>query len=178
MPGVSSACQPIFARYYKRLINYSSDDPNLIPIIDKGYQIEDSVYSRNTKVVTFWCEDSIIAECERLGLDTTIIEEQDEISIEDHLSVQAMIQEEFADNAVSYTVNFDPKHVLPQDIENALRNYLPRLKGTTMMPICNSGRPQMPIQKISKEEFDAVREKGLGKVGDIEKECTSGCPIK
>ncbi|HWY36209.1 MAG TPA: hypothetical protein VNX68_16305, partial [Nitrosopumilaceae archaeon] len=151
---------------------------NLSKLVDKGYKIEDSLYSPNAKVVTFYCKDPLVAECEKRGLDLGLIEEQSDISVSDHLAVQAMLQDEYADNGISYTINFDPKKIGIKDIETALKVHLPHLKGTTLMPEGDS-RPQSPLQRITKEQFEEQDKLGFGSVGDSEKECANGaCPIK
>lgn len=178
LPGTTSGCQPIFARYYKRLVNYSSDDSNLPELAAKGYPIEDSLYTPKTKVVTFFCKDPLVAECEKRGIDLALIEDQHEIEVSDHLAVQAMLQDEYADNSISYTINFRDHDVKVEDIELALKVHLPHLKGTTLMPE-NDSRPQTPFQRISHAQFEDAERKGIGKVSDKEMECLNGvCPVK
>lgn len=178
LPGTTSGCQPIFARHYKRLVNYASNDSNLIDLAAKGYPMEDSVYTPSTKVVTFFCKDPLVAECEKRGIDLTLIEDQQEISISDHLAVQAMLQDEYADNSISYTINFRDTVVTIDDVINAIKVHLPHLKGTTLMPE-NESRPQTPFQRISVDAFADAEKRGIGKVSDSERECLNGvCPVK
>lgn len=178
LPGVSSGCQPIFAKYFKRRVRYSSNDDQLGLLSKLGYSIEDSANEPNTKIVTFFCKDPIIAECEKKGIDVSVVEEQGEISLSDHLAVQAMLQENYADNAISYTINFNPKKVKSVDIEKVLKIHLPHLKGTTLLPESNA-YPQMPLERISKEEYEEAQSKGLAMISDSERECQNGaCPIR
>lgn len=178
MPGVTSGCQPIFARYYLRRVRFSNTDSNLKELAEKGYPIELSVNEPNTKIVNFFCKDPLVASCEARGVDTGLVEEQSEISLSDHLAVQSMIQKEFADNAISYTINFDPKKISVEEIVEILKVHLPHLKGTTLMPEGDS-RPQMPFQRITQAEFEDAEKRGIGKVSDKEMECLNGvCPIK
>jgi hypothetical protein len=94
------------------------------------------------------------------------------------MDVQKMLQQEYADNAISYTINFNPAQIKAMDIEKILKIHLPHLKGTTLMPEGDS-RPQMPLQRITREEFEAAQAKGLAMVSDAERECVNGvCPIK
>lgn len=177
LPGTTSGCQPIFARYFKRRVIYSDNDPNLKALEGRGYSIEKS-YSPNSKVVTFYCKDPIVNATEKRALDTGLIEEQQEISISDHLSVQRMLQDEYADNSISYTINFLADKVSVDEVERAVKIHLPHLKGTTLMPEGDS-RPQAPFQRITKEEYEAMELKGLAMVSDFERECLNGaCPIK
>lgn len=176
LPGTTSGCQPIYAKFFKRRVNYASNDPNLKDLEAKGFPIEDSVYTKNTKVVTFFCKDPLVAACERRGVPVSAIEEQSEISVSDHLAVQAMLQDEYADNAISYTINFSNSSI--DEIEQALRIHLPRLKGTTLMPE-GEARPQTPLERIEESEFKEALAKGLAMVSDAERACLNGaCPIK
>lgn len=178
MPGTTSGCQPVFAKYYLRRVNYASNDMNLKALEKKGFPMEDSVYTPNTKVVTFCCKDPLVDGCEKRGLDVNLVEEQSEISISDHMAVQSMLQNEFADNAISYTINFDEKKVTVDEVATTLRTHLPHLKGTTLMPEGES-RPQQPFTRINHEQFESWEQKGLAKVSDAERGCTNGsCPIK
>ncbi len=178
LPGATSGCQPIFARYFIRRVRYSSNDDNLVGLAQKGYHIEDSVNEPNTKIVSYFCKDPIVDACEKRGIDPSVVEEQAEISLSDHMDVQKMLQQEFSDNAISYTINFNPAQVRAGDIEKILKIHLPHLKGTTLMPEGDS-RPQMPLQRITKEEFEVAQKAGLAMVSDAERECASGaCPIK
>lgn len=178
LPGATSGCQPIFARYFIRRVRYSSNDDNLAGLAAKGYHIEDSVNEPNTKIVSYYCKDPIVDSCEKRGVDPSVIEEQAEISLSDHMDVQKMLQQEYADNAISYTINFNPAQVRAGDIEKILKIHLPHLKGTTLMPEGNS-RPQMPLERITKEQFEEAQSKGLAMVSDAERECQNGvCPIK
>lgn len=172
LSGDASGCQPIFARYFRRRVRYSENDENLKEEMAKGYPVEDSLNEPSTKIVSYFCKDPLVAECERRGIDPSVVEEQSEISLSDHLAVQSMIQERYADNAVSYTINFDPKKVTVEEIERVLRIHLPHLKGTTLMP--EESRPQMPLEKITAEEYEAMAKKGLAMVSDAENGCKEG----
>jgi ribonucleoside-triphosphate reductase len=88
-----------------------------------------------------------------------------------------MLQKEYADNAISYTINVNPRKVKVKDIEAALRVHLPHLKGTTLMP--EASREQMPLERITKEEYEKAVLRGQAMVSDAERECQNGaCPIK
>ncbi len=177
LPGVTSGCQPIFARYFRRRIRYAENDQNLAGLIAKQHPIEESENEPQTKIVSFFCKDPLVAECERKEIELGIVEEQQEISLSDHLAVQSMLQQEFADNCISYTINFDPKKILVDEIERVLTMHLPHLKGTTLMP--EATREQMPFERITREEYEEMAARGLAMVRDADRECKDGsCPIK
>lgn len=172
LPGVTSGCQPIFARYFKRRVRYAENDDNLKGLVEKGYELEPSKNEPNTVIVTFHCKDPLVERVERRGGDVSVIEEQSEISLSDHLAVQSMLQKEYADNAISYTINVDPKNTKAKDVEQVLRMHLPHLKGTTLMP--ELSRDQMPLERITKEDYDEASLSGLASVSDAQRECLNG----
>ena len=74
----------------------------------KGYTMEDDSYdaSGNTVVVVFPTMEKLVAEVEALGYDAAeIVQSQDELTLDQLLSVQSLYQELWADNAVSFTAN-------------------------------------------------------------------------
>lgn len=178
LPGETEGIQSVIAKYFIRRVNFSTLDPiqaaALAEYTKKGYTIEDSAYTPNTKVVSFYVKDPIIDKVIAAGYNEEIVEVASEIDLEDMLAVQAMIQEEFADNAISFTINFDKDKKRVGDLIRALKIFGPRLKGTTMMPTI-SNRPQMPYEAITKEQYLAAK---ITEVGQVEADCINGCPVK
>ncbi len=174
LSGTSEGIHPIFARYFYRRIRYGSNDPKLQGLFALGYGVEDDIYTEDTKVVTFPVKDILVEEVTKLGLNETLVEDACEISLEDMMQVQGMVQECYADNSIAFTMNFKPGSYTFDSFRKAILNHGPSLKGTTAMP--DMSRPQMPYERISREEFEAT---GVGKVGQGEMECATGaCPIK
>lgn len=200
LAGDSASAQTIYAPYFWRLVRFSANDPELQKHIDAGRRVEDDLYSANTKVVYFCVQDPLVEEVTHLGFDEEIIEGANEVGLADSLAVQAMLQECYADNAISFTINVEPDakqkeffdaqvsdNVSPLDlkvgepmestIEEAKKtiiHYLPHLKGTTIM--VDGSRPQAPLQRITKEEFE---QSTIVEIGQGELDCGPvGCPIK
>lgn len=201
LPGAPASGQTIYAPWMVRRVRYSADDPQVQEYIEQGYEVEDCIYSPNTKVVKFYVEDPLVQELRDLGIDPEIVEGANDVSLADMLAVQSMLQECYADNAVSFTVNIEPDEQQVMNLEQQVYNgvnaydlrigpahestvdaaaktiihYLPHLKGTTIM--VDGSRPQSPLERISKEEFDlaeSVKEFGQGELA-----CSvNGCPIK
>jgi ribonucleotide reductase alpha subunit len=144
--------------------------------MEKGYHIEPCIYTANTLVVSFICKDLLVEEVEALGLNAdTLVEGANEVSLADHLAVQAMVQEDFADNAVSFTVNVEPGQYTVDQAMETIIHYLPRVKGTTIM--VDSSRPQSPYERLTKEEFEELAH--LATVTQGEMDCNTGaCPVK
>jgi ribonucleotide reductase alpha subunit len=131
--------------------------------------------SGNTMVVAFPTKEKLVAEVEELGYDPKIVESADEISLWDMLAFQAMYQAEWADNAVSFTVNFPEGQYSTDEAADIIKAWLPDLKGTTLMP--DGTRAQAPYERITEEEFDTYE---LTSVEDgTDEDCTTGaCPVR
>jgi ribonucleoside-triphosphate reductase len=86
-----------------------------------------------------------------------------------------MLQTNYADNAISYTINMLPE-MMPseEEMEEQLIEALPFIKGTTLFP--EKSRKNSPFQSITKEEFDAYQ--GQKEIMQVEDECKGACPIK
>jgi ribonucleoside-triphosphate reductase len=175
LPGVSSGLQPLFARHFKRLVRYSDTDPELEGIRAKGYKVYQDPDALNTWIVEYWCEDPLVTKVRASGYNPEdVVEGQDEIDFTDYLEVQAMVQDIYADNAISFTINI-PETKMPNESEmvTSLSKVLYRLKGTTVFP--DKSRKNAPYQRISKEEFDSYT--GPRELSQAEDECKHGCPI-
>lgn len=206
LAGRSEGIHPILFKYYINRVRFSTVDPGQILQLEEfereGYDIEDDMYTPNTKVVSFIAKNSLLDEVDALGYDADyLVEAAADIPLADMLAVQAMYQEYYADNAVSFTVNVKPhesqvQHIQdqteagvpvweiqmiapPEEIINeslkTLIHYLPYLKGTTLM--VDGSRPQSPYEALTKEQYEMYN---LVMVGDgIDENCMTGaCPIK
>ncbi|WP_433226925.1 ribonucleoside-triphosphate reductase, adenosylcobalamin-dependent [Microtetraspora malaysiensis] len=180
LPGTTPAIQPIYARHFIRRIRFSTVSATEREMVERyraqGYHVEPDLEAPNTMIVEIPTVDPLVEQVEALGYPAEVVESQDEISLETMLAVQAMVQESYADNAVSFTVNVPVGAYEPDDLVTALTAYLPRLKGTTVMP--DGTRPQAPFERLTREEYEALT--GPKAVGDsIDEECATGaCPIR
>ncbi len=91
------------------------------------------------------------------------------------LAFPAMYQTEYADNAVSFTVNFPEGRYTVETAAKMIESWLPELKGTTLMP--DGTRAQAPYERITEEEFDSYE---LTSVEDgTDEDCATGaCPVR
>jgi ribonucleoside-triphosphate reductase len=107
-----------------------------------------------------------------------ILEDASMVSINDQLGVQDMYQALWADNAVSYTVNFDPHVNNIAVISKALYHHIGSLKGTTLFP--ERGFELPPYSRVGKEKILALRASQAVVAGDgVDESCASGaCPIR
>jgi len=179
MPGRSEGIHPIFSPYFIRRIRFSTVDPHQMAQLEdyelQGFKSEKDLYSENTWVVEFPSKEPLVDELEEMGIDPSILESAYDLSLADQFAVQALYQKFYADNAVSYTVNYDPAEVDLVDLQDSLRGFLPFLKGATVFPVVS--RPQSPYEPITKEEYEAAAAKITS--DGVDEECSSGaCPIK
>lgn len=179
MPGRSEGVHPVYGRYFIRRIRYSMVDPDQARRVEEfrnqGYSIAKDFDTPNTWVVEIPTKEALVEELEDLGINPEILESVDEISLEDMLKVQAMYQEHYADNAVSFTVNIPPDTYSVNDVKKILLPYLSKLKGTTLM--VDESRMLAPYERITKEEYDEMA--GHSVDASYDDECASGaCPVR
>lgn len=183
LAGCTESMEPIKFRYFEQRIRFSKspEDPNVQELRDQGYVIEDAVFEPNTLIAVIPCKNKLLEELEAIhGPEKAewLLEEAAEIPLDDMLAVQQMVQAEYADNAISFTVNRPPDPIqqafieehpdwnwkglelpLPEEsyLDDAMRtikHFLPRLKGTTVM--VDGSRQQAPYTPISKEQYEAA----------------------
>lgn len=180
LAGTSEGMQPIYAKYYLRRVRYADNDPEVGKLIANGIHVEPDIYTANTVVASFPCEDPILT---RVHVD--FVEEQNEIPLEHLLGIQALIQRYYVDNAISLTLNV-PQYSdeesfwkIRDTLNKALRKHLPHIKGTTVFP--EASRPQSPIERITKAEYDAMVhvQVNAGESDQLIEDCVGGsCPIR
>jgi ribonucleotide reductase alpha subunit len=181
LPGVSEGIHPIYARYFERRVRFSKRDPEQRAQIEKfeeqGFLVEEDVYDKSgkTAVVVFPTQDPLVVQVKAMGLPESVVQSADELSVTQMLGVQRLYQKHWADNAVSYTVNIAPYIINASGLADILEEYLPDLKGTTLM--VDASRPQAPYTRITKAEFDSAMAKTIE--DSIDESCAQGaCPVR
>ncbi len=170
LPGVTSGLQPVYAKMFKRRVQYSNHDPELAALIEAGHPVEPSQTAPDTSVVEFICRDTIMDRC-----PAELVEDAEEVSLPTYLATMAMVQSNYADNAISVTCNLPPEGVRPSDLSCNLEYFLPALKGVTIMP--SFSRAQMPYERLSEREYTAALNAPVT-FASVEQECVSGCPVR
>lgn len=186
LPGVSGeGIHPAFARYYIQRIRFSTVDPaqneRLAKYHQDGFTVVPDPRVPNTMIVEIPMKSSLLELLEESGISEDMLETANEISLDDMLGVQDMYQTYWADNAVSFTVNFDPKLHTQETIASALYRRLGALKGTTLFP--ERGYELPPYERIEKATFVALRGSQAGQMtllGDgVDMDCATGaCPVR
>ncbi len=176
LPGTTSSGQAMMAPWFIRLVRFSDMDPRLAEEKAKGYRCFPDEDAKDTTIVEYWCEDPLVAKVRALGFDPDeVLEGQYDIDFETSLKTQAMFQEVYVDNAISFTIGLRPEDMPnEEDMEALLIRYLPHLKGTTVFP--DRSRKNAPIQPLTREEFAAYT--GRKQITMVEQECRGACPAK
>lgn len=181
LPGATEGIHPIYARHFIRRIRFNKTDSDqalqLLRFQLEGFDVETDIYdqSGNTMVVSIPTKELLVEQVEALGYPADIVESADEISLDDMLAFQAMYQKHYSNNAVSFTVNVPEGQYSDWQAGKIISDYLPALKGTTIMP--DGTRPQAPYERITEAEYEAARIKAVE--DSIDEECATGaCPIR
>ncbi|MER6231707.1 ribonucleoside-triphosphate reductase, adenosylcobalamin-dependent [Streptomyces sp. NPDC001616] len=181
LPGVSEGVHPIYARHFLRRVRFSMTDPAQVKTImaaeAAGLLVEECIYDKsgNTYVVAYPTKEKLVAEVEDMGYDPAIVQSADEIDLHSMLAFQAMYQEDYADNAVSFTVNFPEGRYSVEEAADIIEEWLPSLKGTTLMP--DGTREQAPYERLTAEQFAQYEVTSVEDSTD--EDCATGaCPVR
>ncbi|MFK0231243.1 ribonucleoside-triphosphate reductase, adenosylcobalamin-dependent [Streptomyces sp. NPDC090303] len=140
-----------FSDYFLRRVRFSLLEPEEARKVEEyreaGYDVEPCIYAANTSVVTIPTRDPLVSEV----MNPSVIEHAGQLSLEEMLSVQALYQEHWADQAVSYTASVDPEKYTADDVARVLLDFMPRLKGSTVFP--EMSRAQAPYERITREQY-------------------------
>lgn len=184
LPGVGEGIHPDYARYFIRRIRYSTVDEGqrnaLQDFTLKGYSIVPDTDTPNTMIVEIPTKNALVQELEGLDIPAMYLQTVDEINLVDMLEVQAMYQELWADNAVSYTVNIPEGKYEAQEFGYILERFLDVLKGTTIFP--DKSRALAPYERLTLAEYESLR--GSQRATEVlddsyDEACASGaCPVR
>ena len=181
MPGVSEGVHPIFAKWFIRRVRFNKLGDAMEQVYDleaQGYKVEDDLYAPNTAVVAIPTKDILLDKVAKMYGDDVaerLVESADDLTLVDMLRFQALYQELWADNAVSYTANFDPQQYSPEHIMDRILSFGGKLKGGTLFPELTM--PQCPYERIERWEYESNL---AHEVGDgIDENCATGaCPVR
>lgn len=137
----------VASRYHIRRLTLADNSKILASLQRAGYNVEQSVYSRDSYVVEFPVD---------AGPGT---KSESEVSMWDQLNLIATAQQYWADNAVSATVKFDRNKVSVDDLAKAIEWSSTRLKGISFLPLEDHGYEQAPYESIDKERYHEMMSK-------------------
>lgn len=181
-PGVTEGAHPPFAKYFIRRIRFSVVDPDqwetCMDYANRGFLVEPDAVAAETMVVAIPTKDILLDEVAAIwGPERAeeLVQSPAELTLKDMFNVQAMYQDLWADNAVSYTANIDPEKYSVADLTQLLTEYGPELKGSTVFP--EQSFVQAPYERLTKEEFEAFE---VTETNDsVDENCATGaCPVR
>jgi len=141
LANVTSGIHYPESTHYTRNIRFNENSEVLQQLRDADYPMEPDKYSDNTTVVSFPMKKENV----RRG--------KHEVSMWEQLENAAQVAENWADNAVSITVTYDPE-TEADHIKDALELYEDRLKTVSFLPAEKDVYEQAPYIPISKEEYE------------------------
>lgn len=168
-PGIHAPHSP----YYIRRTRIAKNDPMAYAMIEAGVLFDECIYDKtgHTWVFSFPTK----APHTRVTSKTEDLRSQFER--------QALVQEWWADNAVSATLNFDPE-TEREVLAECLEKYVPRLKSTSCLAKAH-GYDQAPYEEIDEATYNRMMSNidhghKLVNGGEIEiDECAGGaCPVR
>lgn len=179
LAGVSEGIHPIFSKFFIRRVRFNklSDAETLQRMIDEGYHVEDDLFAPNTSVVSIPTMDTLMKEVvDRFGRDgEELVESADDLTLDQLIGFQALYQQLWADNAVSFTANVDQAKYTAEYVADVLLSYAGQIKGSTIFP--EASFPQAPYERITKAEYEEAAAKQVA--DGVDEECANGaCPVK
>jgi adenosylcobalamin-dependent ribonucleoside-triphosphate reductase len=154
LAGATPGMHYPISMHYKRRVRFQKGSDFIQPLIDAGYDVEQSVTDDNSMIVTF--------PIELISSDNNYkIRSENELSMWEQLHLAALLQRHWADNQVSCTVKFNV-HKESHDIKHALQYFQYKLKGISFLPYSDNDKTpyaQMPYETITKAEYDIMMSK-------------------
>jgi hypothetical protein len=173
--GSSPGIHAPYADYYIRRARLAKNDP-MVPVLqDAGLRWEADQYDKTGNTLVF--EFPMKAKHTRVTVQTE--------NIRDQFERQALVQENWADNAVSATLSFDAEKE-KAEMARLLKEYVPRFKSTSMLAKSGHGYVQAPYEQIGESQYREMMGRinhnhqlvRGGEMADLD-ECTSGaCPTR
>lgn len=171
--GSSPGIHAPHSDYYIRRTRIAKNDPMAHAMMEAGVPFEEDVYDKSGHTWVF--EFPTKAPHARSTSKTETVREQ--------FQRQVDVQEWWADNAVSATLNFDPE-TEREELAQCLGEFVPRLKSTSCLPRSH-GYAQAPYEEIDASTYERKyaminHDHPLVNGGDMQvEECAGGvCPIR
>lgn len=169
LAGVPSGMHFLLFHYCIRRIIVAKDHPVTPLLIRAGYPFEpqvDIVPLQEAQCLTpfpkyqAFCSSPMMVAVESLKsfvfeipLKNNGKRSADEVSAWEQFCIAATLQREWADQAVSCTITFDPATEGGQ-LEHMLSQFIPVLKTCALLPRLEGIYPQMPFEEITKEDYE------------------------
>jgi hypothetical protein len=134
------------SQYYIRRVRFSKNSDLYEPLLKAGYKVEEDAYAKDKQGMVVE-----IPVC--VGTNVRTIKE---VPMWEQLELAAFLQENWADNQVSCTIQFDQETegaMLP----HALNYFQYRLKGISFLPRLKANNHvyvQLPYEEITEEKYN------------------------
>ena len=136
------------SQYYIRRVRFAKNSDLYEPLIKAGYKVEPDSYSKDKLGMVVE-----IPVC--VGTNVRTIKE---VSMWEQLELAAFLQENWADNQVSCTVQFDPE-TEGNMLSHALQYFQYRMKGVSFLPKMKPNQQvyvQLPYEQITEERYNEI----------------------
>ena len=177
LAGVTPGVHPGYSRYHVRRMRVATTDPVFAWCEEQGLPWEfvrdfEGNEDPRTAVIEFPCE---FPEGTRTADETSAVEQ---------MKMARLMQERWADNAVSVTVTFRPEEL--DEVKEELAAHWHATKSISFLPYSEHGFDQAPLEPITEEEYrerlaaiDLRHEKVHGHSEMFDADCATGaCPIR
>jgi ribonucleoside-diphosphate reductase alpha chain len=141
LAGVSSGMHHPLSGYVLRRVRVAQDSPISERLVAAGIPHEPDVASENTEVFEFPL---------RYGQGRT--RSVKSVSVWEQAAIVAMLQKAWADNAVSNTLTVQPAEL--GQVDRVLAVFAGQVKSMSMLPDRSDVYEQMPLEHLSKEQFE------------------------
>lgn len=136
------------SQFYIRRVRFSKNSDLYEPLVKAGYKIEQDSYSKDPQALVVEIPVSV-------GTNVRTIKQ---VSMWEQLELAAFLQQYWADNQVSCTIQFDNEtegHL----ISHALNFFQYKLKGISFLPRLKPGNhvyKQLPYEEITEEKYNEL----------------------
>jgi hypothetical protein len=154
LAGVSPGIHYPHSEYYIRRIRVATESPLVKAMKAAGYQVEYEVYGdeeerKKTSIIHFPIHEKNFSK------------KKEDVSIWEQVKNAVDYQRTWADNSVSITVTFNKNEA--KDIPSVLYAFETELKTISFLPISEHGYAMAPYEEVTKEQYDEMVSKIIGK---------------
>jgi len=167
LAGATPGLHHPISAYYIRRVRMPANSPLIQCLQNAGYFIEEakdgipgttmvveipvSAMGDSASAVDF--ATAVASSSDDTNAGSRQIRTVADLDVEEQVSIAALLQRHWADNAVSCTVTFDPETTTKKDIVGCLNRFQHELKGISFLPESKGVYAQIPYEEISREEF-------------------------
>jgi ribonucleoside-triphosphate reductase (thioredoxin) len=197
--GVSPGMHWHWSKYMIRRVRFSANSALIPALIECGYYVEPVISGFQKDGSPKIDQHTLVVEFPTKAptAEHPKFQAENDVPLAEQAAVQALLQSYWSDNAVSATLTFNKEEGKEENsiaqIAAVLEQSKQTLKSTSLLPHDSNTYPQMPLEAITKEEYEKKKAKItakpwelLGEVrieedddADVIGECKGGvCPIR